>query len=271
MKLNKFLISIIYVLVFIIIICFIFHIKNRYSIKFENSVNIEKISDNKQEENYIEIQEIANKNAVNEHGTIDTESIQQVEQAIIQENSSIPTREPIEQERKQEKNTIKEQVKKEIKVQTQKTEINVPVETKIQENISQVQAQTEVKAQVTEKTPKAEEIKTQDKTESKEEKSNNIVKSNTNAQLKEKEEKYIRNDVMINKIKSVINSNSSEYMQKNGYEIVVDSSIKEHCNQFTFTEARVKSYIAYRFGKIKIYAEDYYKNGQLIMTECYIY
>ena len=269
MKLKNFLISIIYVLVFIIIICFGFYIKNRYSIKFENSDNIERIANDKQEENYIEIQEIANKNAVNEQETIDTESIQQVEQAIIQEDSSISIEEPVEQKKEQE--NIKEPVKKEIKVQPKKTAINAPVETNNQKNILQVQAQTEVKAQVTEKTPKAEEIKTQDKTESKEEKSNNIVKSNTSAQLKEKEQKYIRNDVMINKIKSVINNNPSEYMQKNGYEIVVDSSIKEHCNQFTFTEARVKSYIAYRFGKIKIYAEDYYKNGQLIMTECYIY
>ena len=76
---------------------------------------------------------------------------------------------------------------------------------------------------------------------------------------------------MINRIKSVIENNPSEYMTTYGYDIVVDSSIKEHCNQFTFTETRVKGYITYRFGTIKIYAEDYYRNGQLIMTECYLY
>ena len=85
------------------------------------------------------------------------------------------------------------------------------------------------------------------------------------------EEKYIRNDTIISKIKSVINNNPSEYMKTYGYNIVVDNSIKEHCNQFTFTENRIKSYITYCFGTIRIYAEDYYKNGQLIMTECYIY
>lgn len=84
------------------------------------------------------------------------------------------------------------------------------------------------------------------------------------------EEKYVRNDAMINRIKEVINNNPSEYMKNFGYEIVVDSSIKELTNQFTFTETRVKGFINFKFGTIRIYAEDYYKNGQLIMTECYI-
>ena len=75
---------------------------------------------------------------------------------------------------------------------------------------------------------------------------------------------------MINRIKEVINNNPSEYMKNFGYEIVVDSSIKELTNQFTFTETRVKGFINFKFGTIRIYAEDYYKNGQLIMTECYI-
>lgn len=84
------------------------------------------------------------------------------------------------------------------------------------------------------------------------------------------EEKYVRNDAMINRIKEVINNNPSEYMKNFGYEVVVDSSIKELTNQFTFTETRVKGFINFKFGTIRIYAEDYYKNGQLIMTECYI-
>jgi hypothetical protein len=75
---------------------------------------------------------------------------------------------------------------------------------------------------------------------------------------------------MINKIQEVIKNNESEYMKTYGYTIVVDSSIKEQTNQFTFTETRVKGFITYKFGTIRIYAEDYYKNGQLIMTECYI-
>ena len=75
---------------------------------------------------------------------------------------------------------------------------------------------------------------------------------------------------MIQKIKVTIENNVTEDMKKYGYEIVIDSSIKELTNQFTFTETRVKNNIRYSFGTIRIYAEDYYSNGQLIMTECYI-
>jgi hypothetical protein len=85
-----------------------------------------------------------------------------------------------------------------------------------------------------------------------------------------KKEEYIKNDEMINRIKQVIQNNESEFMQKYGYEVTVDSSIKAHTNQFTFTENRVKAYLPYKFGTIRIYAEDYYVNGQLVMTECYI-
>lgn len=84
------------------------------------------------------------------------------------------------------------------------------------------------------------------------------------------QKKYVKNDKMIEKIINVIENNVTEDMKKYGYKIVVDSSIKELTNQFTFTENRVKNNIKYSFGTIKIYAEDYYSNGQLIMTQCYI-
>ena len=81
---------------------------------------------------------------------------------------------------------------------------------------------------------------------------------------------YVRNNEMINKIRGVMQNNESDFMKQYGYNIVVDSSIKAQTNQFTYTENRVKSYITYKFGTIRIYAEDYYVNGNLIMTECYI-
>ena len=83
-------------------------------------------------------------------------------------------------------------------------------------------------------------------------------------------EELKRNDEMIAKIKSVIQNNVTEDMKNYGYEIVVDSSIKELTNQFTYTEQRVIDKITWKFGTIRIYAEDYYYNGQFIMTECYI-
>ena len=94
--------------------------------------------------------------------------------------------------------------------------------------------------------------------------------SDTKKEENVKKEEYKRNNQMIEKIKNVIQKNETEDMKKYGYEIVVDSSIKEMTNQFTYTEDRVKQKITWKFGTIKIYAEDYYCNGQYIMTECYI-
>ena len=85
-----------------------------------------------------------------------------------------------------------------------------------------------------------------------------------------KKEEYIRNDEMINKIKQIIQNNESEFMKTYGYDIIVDSSIKGKTSQFTFSESRIKSYLPNKFGTIRIYVEDYFKDGQLIMTECYI-
>lgn len=83
-------------------------------------------------------------------------------------------------------------------------------------------------------------------------------------------EEYKTNDAMINTIKNVINSNQSEDMKLYGYNIVIDSSIVEDTSQFTYTKQRVIDKIKYKFGTIKIYARDYYNNGQFICTQCYI-
>jgi hypothetical protein len=85
-----------------------------------------------------------------------------------------------------------------------------------------------------------------------------------------KGEEYKTNDTMINSIKNIINSNQSEDMKLYGYNIVVDSSIIETTSQFTYTEQRVIDKIKYKFGTIRIYARDYYNNGQYICTQCYI-
>lgn len=83
-------------------------------------------------------------------------------------------------------------------------------------------------------------------------------------------EEYKTNDAMINTIKNVINSKQSEDMKLYGYKIVVDSSIVDITSQFTYTEQRVSDKIKYKFGTIRVYARDYYNNGQYICTQCYI-
>lgn len=84
------------------------------------------------------------------------------------------------------------------------------------------------------------------------------------------EERFEINNDMINKMKNIINSNVSDSMNTYGYEIQIDNSIINLTSQFTYTDIRVKNKIANKFGTIRIYARDYYKNGTLVWTECYI-
>lgn len=83
-------------------------------------------------------------------------------------------------------------------------------------------------------------------------------------------DEYVRNDAMIAKIKEIILSNPSQTMIDYGFEVVTDSSIIELTNYFTFTEKRVKAKMNYKFGTIKIYAQDQYYNGEYIQTQCFI-
>lgn len=98
---------------------------------------------------------------------------------------------------------------------------------------------------------------------------------NKKEQTADKENKIIGeewkvNQNKINEIITIINNNPSEDMLLYGYNVVVDSSIVELTNEFTFSEKRVKDKIKYKFGTIKIYVRDYYKNGQYVTTECYL-
>ena len=84
-------------------------------------------------------------------------------------------------------------------------------------------------------------------------------------------EEYRVNNIKINEMKNIINNNVSADMKEFGYSIVVDPSIVNISNYFTFTEKRVKSKVEDRFGTIKIYARDLFVNGGYAHTECFIY
>lgn len=108
-------------------------------------------------------------------------------------------------------------------------------------------------------------------------KEHNDTKANENKindkkveEIKKKGKRYVKNTNMINQIKKTIKANESESMKEYGYEIVVDSSIVDLTNQFTYTEKRVKAKVTYAFGTIRIYAQDYYKDEEFIYTECFI-
>lgn len=171
-------------------------------------------------------------------------------------------------------NTTNNTEKKELNKQTDKTaEAKSNKTSTSQKEIAQKNTIDEVKKESTEN-KKNNKNNTPQKTK---EKSIQVQTETTISNEKQKEqstvleEEYKTNEEMVNKIREVIKNNESDYMKEYGYEIVVDSSIKEQTNQFTFTENRVKAMVTYKFGTIRIYAEDYYYKGQLVMTECYIY
>ena len=252
MKLKKILIGIIFILSTFIILCLGLVLKNRYDLKASKSFDNQDLAKVKIGESIEEI-------AAPSEEIIENDQQEELEQSVITEEPETSSIEAITQEVAQQKKSSNVQSTKQASSSTSKT-------TK-QETKPQVQEQTQVVEEtIVPEAPKVQE--TPKVTEEKNESSIPVVV--VTDEPKEIGEKYVRNDAMINKIKSVIENNPSEYMTTYGYTIVVDSSIKENTNQFTFTETRVKSYIGYKFGTIRIYAEDYYRNGQLIMTECYI-
>lgn len=268
MNKKKILIEIFFVLVVLIITCLIIKFRTNRDIKVasnmeNNSIN-NSILERKQEEIITPKDEIIeDSNTENIVEDTPKENPEKQKTPVVQQTKQITTSNNTQ--------TTKSQTISNAKSQSSKQETSTSTKNKTAEQ-TKTETVTPTKTQETKaKTEKPKQTQ-ETKVKAKEEKNETTTTSSPSKNTATKdEEKYVRNDAMINKIKNVINNNPSEYMKDYGYEIVVDSSIKELTNQFTFTENRVKAMINYSFGTIRIYAEDYYYNGQLIMTECYIY
>lgn len=169
---------------------------------------------------------------------------------------------------------IKEDTKE--KITEQKTEQSIKditkqnIETKVQENSTIKTSSTLSSNKITENQDKKdvvlEDTKDEENTNLEETKEEIIQEPSKSVPIEE----YKVNNDMINRMKNYILNNPSEDMKNYGFEVVVDSSITEQTNQFTYTEQRMRDKLNLRFGTIKIYALDYYYNGNLVMTECFI-
>lgn len=246
MNKKKISIVIISILAFIIIICVALFLYSKNNQNLESGdLPQNEVIPNEVVENTTDIQTAE----VQEDNNVATVAEEQ------KETQTIPTQE--------ESNTSNKPTETKPQVASERQN-NKPIETKpksttqVENKKVETPKNTENKSTVTftTETPKKEEIKEDSKP------TQTTTPANT--------EKYVRNDEMINRIRSVMQNNESDFMKQYGYNIVVDSSIKEQTNQFTYTESRVINYLKYKFGTIRIYAEDYYKNGNLIMTMCYI-
>lgn len=244
MNKKKICIIISSILIFIIIICVALYLYSKNSQKLESSKSLES-------------EEIQNEIIEN---TTDVEipEVQEEKSISNEDENQKEINTSIVQEEKEDSKNVAEASSKTSSEKTNTKSIESKAKT-TQTEIKKTETPKQVENTTTTTiigTPKKEEIKEDPKP------SQSTPSTNT--------EKYVKNDAMINKIKNVIQNNESDFMKQYGYNIVVDSSIKAQTNQFTYTENRVKSYITYKFGTIRIYAEDYYVNGNLIMTECYI-
>ena len=203
------------------------------------------------------------------------ENIVQDEKALEEIAEEIPTQEENQEKQEiekqqEEKQKITQEIQKEQEIEKDNNQMQ---ETKVSETAKSNSDSNSGKSNMIPKTETAKTTTEKTNTTIVNSKSETKAKNETittTTQTKVKETKYLRNDKMIQRIKQVIQNNETEDMKRYGYNIVVDSSIKSQTNQFTFTENRVKTNIRYSFGTIRIYAEDYYSDGQLIMTQCYI-
>ena len=236
MNKKKICIIISSILIFIIIICVALYLYSKNSQKLESSKSLE--SENTTD---VEIPEVQEEKSISN----EDENQKEINTSIVQEEKEDSKNVAEASSKTSSEKTNTKSI--ESKAKTTQTEIK---KTETPKQVENTTTTTIIE------TPKKEEIKEDPKP------SQSTPSTNT--------EKYVKNDAMINKIKNVIQNNESDFMKQYGYNIVVDSSIKTQTNQFTYTENRVKSYITYKFGTIRIYAEDYYMNGNLIMTECYI-
>ena len=163
----------------------------------------------------------------------------------------------------QETSTTVENIKQEKKIllDTKTTSVNKNNSSNVVEKIEETKENTE-------------NLKTE---ENKEESNVQNITENNNKQEEiiptEKTQigaEYVINNQMISTIKTFIENNPSDFMQTYGYSVVVDSSIKELTNPFTYTETRLKPLLNSKFGTIRIYAEDYYYDGKYVTTNAFV-
>lgn len=219
----------------------------------------------KHNENNVEetqqVEEIINDKIVAESVSDDKQTIEDVKVSTKNETTEIK-QEKVEEKKEQKqvvskvnKDTKTEQ-KEEIKTETKKESVvdrQETTEIKEENKVEQVvETKKEEKPIVKQEEVKQEEIKQEE------------IKQEVKA------EEYKVNNQMISKIKEIIKDNETEDMKMYGYNIVVDSSIPNITNEFTFSEQRVINKLTLKFGTIRIYARDYYNNGVYISTQCFI-
>ncbi len=186
-------------------------------------------------------------NVVEENTLASVENVIPEEKAIVYEEKSTPSVKPNVESKKEDNNQEK---KEELQTVVAKTKSSVHIEQPVVQPVVTT-SQVEIPVPTVNVSVQPEEP--------------------VNPPSTAKSEEYRYNDSMTQTIVSIINNNPSQYMVQDGFSVVVDSSITSLTNQFTFSEQRVINKISMKAGTIKVYAQDYYLNGEFLFTECYIF
>lgn len=203
------------------------------------------------EENIVVENEIAEQNISN---IVEQESVENVAQiAETEKVQATDTKITDTKEKKTQTTKVESQTQakeeKQVNPEPQSTEVQSCIEKQV-ETVTPVQFTT----------PKKETQNSNNSSVVPEEKPKDTVQENT----------YVYNAQMTQQLVDIINNNPSQFMQQYGFTVSTDSSITSLTNQFTFAENRVIEKIQNKFGTIRVYAQDYYLNGEYLFTECYI-
>lgn len=115
-------------------------------------------------------------------------------------------------------------------------------------------------------------IKTQENTETKGQETVAVNKQEEPKQEENKTERVVtfkQNDAYIQKIRNYLTTHESEDMKQYGYTIKIDSSIVGQTTGFTYSELNMSG-CTNTAGTIRIYARDYYLNGNYVETQCFV-
>lgn len=233
----------------IIVIVLIMVFINLYWMGLKSQERMEK---KKAELNYEEVENLVTAE-IEENITLEDTAEEQKEEVKVEEVKQEKKETVKVAEKKQEvkkAENFKENIKKEEKYNIIKEDPTVIITEETKEEVFVEEKEVVIKKEDTSKEEKKEEI---------------VI-----AEEVKIAEEYKINKSKIAEIENIIKNNPSDDMLLYGYEVVVDSSIVNMTNQFTFTEKRVKDKIAWKFGTIRIYAQDYYCNGEYVCTECFI-
>lgn len=228
---------------------------------------------NEQQNEFIQEVDVSEQNIISDDAIIVADIEENIKDEIIEETSKDTTKNNVETQEKtvtnrdktDNKSTERAESKEQTKVTVDKEQIN--------NDTAQINKKDEVKQE--EQQAQEEENKQQEQGKEQKEDSNQEQQETNKEDKQEIEEKedtttqevvrtVKRNDTYIQKMKNYITTND-----KSNYSIVVDESIVNNTYGFTYSEFNMSGYLGC-YSIYRIYAQDYYVNGEYVETRCYV-